>query len=70
MRLVPTRANTQPAIASYVADPHGAVAHATVLTVLTLEGDRISALTGFTDSGVFSPLRPPRTLPADARRPD
>ena len=65
MRLVPTRANTQPAIANYVADPHGGVSHASVLTVLTLEGDRISALTGFTDSGVFSRFGLPRTLPAD-----
>ena len=65
VRLVPTRANTQPAIATYVADPHGAVSHASVLTVLTLEGDRISALTGFTDSGVFSRFGLPRTLPAD-----
>lgn len=65
VRLVPVRANTQPAIATYVADPHGALCHATVLTVLTLEGDRISALTGFTDSGVFGRFGLPRTLPAD-----
>ena len=65
VRLISTRANTQPAIASYIADPHGAVSHATVLTVLTLEGDRISALTGFSDSGVFVRFGLPRTLPAD-----
>ena len=65
VRLVPTRANTQPAFLSYLADPHGAVSHATVLIVLTLEGERISALTGFSDTGIFARFGLPRTLPSD-----
>jgi len=43
IRLVPTRANTQPAFGIYLNDEHAAVAHAATLLVLTLHGDRISA---------------------------
>jgi hypothetical protein len=31
--------------------------------VLTLEGDRVSAITWFGDAGVFGHFRLPRTLP-------
>ena len=65
LRLVPTRANTQPAFVNYLADAHGGIAHASVLTVLTLEGDRISAMTGFLDTSVLARFGLPRTLPAD-----
>jgi RNA polymerase sigma-70 factor (ECF subfamily) len=44
--LTPTRANGQPAFASYVLDGEG-VPRATGIFVLTLAGDRISALTRF-----------------------
>jgi RNA polymerase sigma-70 factor (ECF subfamily) len=64
VQLLPTRANTQPAFASYRADPHAPIAHATGLFVLTLEGERISAITGFVDTNVLSRFGLPRTLRA------
>jgi RNA polymerase sigma-70 factor (ECF subfamily) len=51
---VPTRANTQPAFGCYLPVPRAAIAHAYGLLVLTLEGDRISAITWFSDTGVFA----------------
>ena len=63
-RLVATRANGQPAFGFYLADPQCPVAHGVGILVLTLEGDRISALTSFHDTGVFPWFGLPRTLPA------
>jgi RNA polymerase sigma-70 factor, ECF subfamily len=62
MRLVPTRANAQPAFGCYYQDPHAPVAHAHGLVVLTLEGDRISAITRFLDNSVLPHFGLPRTL--------
>jgi RNA polymerase sigma-70 factor (ECF subfamily) len=62
-RLVPTRANGQPAFGCYLRDPHALVAHAYGLMVLTLRGNRIAAITGFPDTSVFRPFGLPRTLP-------
>jgi RNA polymerase sigma-70 factor (TIGR02960 family) len=45
--LVPTRANGQPAFGVYVQAPTGDIRHGTGLYVLTLSGDRISAITRF-----------------------
>jgi RNA polymerase sigma-70 factor (TIGR02960 family) len=53
LRLVPTRANTQPAFGCYLPAPETDVAHPFALFVLTLERDQISALTWFADIGVF-----------------
>jgi RNA polymerase sigma-70 factor (TIGR02960 family) len=64
-RLVATRANGQPAFGLYLPDAHSPVAHGLGILVLTLEGDRISALTVFHDSGVLPWFGLPRTLPAD-----
>lgn len=61
-RLVPTRANTQPAFGCYRHDAHAPVARATGLIVLTLEGDRIAAITHFLDSSVLARFGLPRTL--------
>ncbi|HEX9039767.1 MAG TPA: sigma-70 family RNA polymerase sigma factor [Trebonia sp.] len=61
-RLIPTRANGQPAFGRYVRDPHAPVAHAHGLIVLTLSGDRISTITGFTDNSVLPRFGLPRTL--------
>jgi RNA polymerase sigma-70 factor (TIGR02960 family) len=61
-RLVPTRANGQPAFGRYVGDPHSPVAHAHGLIVLTLAGDRISVITGFVDNSVLARFGLPRTL--------
>ncbi|GAA4255917.1 hypothetical protein GCM10022255_066680 [Dactylosporangium darangshiense] len=60
-RLVPTRANGQPAFGLYVRDPHGGVCHAIGVLVLTLSGPRISAMTCF-DTSVLSAFGLPRTL--------
>jgi RNA polymerase sigma-70 factor (TIGR02960 family) len=53
LRLVPTRANGQPAFGCYLPDASAAIARPYGLMVLTLEGDRISAITWFGDSRVF-----------------
>jgi RNA polymerase sigma-70 factor (TIGR02960 family) len=62
LRLVPTRANTQPAFGCYLWVPETGVARAYSLFVLTLEGDHISAITWFGDSGVFPRFGLPRML--------
>jgi RNA polymerase sigma-70 factor (TIGR02960 family) len=61
-RLVPTRANGQPAFACYLKDPHTPIAHAYGLMVLTLSGDRVAGLAGFADTAVFASFGLPRTL--------
>jgi RNA polymerase sigma-70 factor (ECF subfamily) len=61
-RLVPTRANGQPAFGCYLRDPHAPVARAYGLMVLTLSGDRVAAITGFPDTSVFRCFGLPRTL--------
>jgi RNA polymerase sigma-70 factor (TIGR02960 family) len=62
-RLIPTRANGQPAFGLYTKDPHARVLHANGLMVLTLAGDQISALTRF-DNSVLPTFGLPRTLPS------
>ncbi len=63
LRLVHTRANGQPAFGHYLKDPNAPIARASGLLVLTLEADRISALTRFGDGGVLPRFGLPRTLP-------
>jgi RNA polymerase sigma-70 factor (ECF subfamily) len=63
LRLVPTRANGQPAFGCYLPDPHAAIARAYGLMVLTLDEDRISAITWFTERSLFRHFGLPRTLP-------
>jgi RNA polymerase sigma-70 factor (ECF subfamily) len=63
LRLVPTRANGQPAFACYLPDAQAAIARAYGLFVLTLEGDRISAITWFAERSLFPHFGLPRTLP-------
>jgi RNA polymerase sigma-70 factor (TIGR02960 family) len=61
--IVPTRANTQPALGCYVPDPQAPIARAYSLIVLTLEGDRIAAITTFPpDTAILGHLGLPRTL--------
>jgi hypothetical protein len=62
LRLVPTRANGQPAFGCYRPSAPTEIARASSLVVLTLEGDRISALTWFADTSVFPHFGLPRTL--------
>ena len=47
VRLVPTRANTQPAFGTYITDPDTGEEHPGGLFVLTLAGERIRTLTRF-----------------------
>jgi RNA polymerase sigma-70 factor (ECF subfamily) len=62
-RLMPTRANGQPAFGCYVRDPQAGIYHGHGIMVLTLAGDRISAITRFIDSGILPRFGLPRTLP-------
>jgi RNA polymerase sigma-70 factor (TIGR02960 family) len=62
LRLVPTRANGQPAFGCYLPSPQTEVARPFGLLVLTLEGDRIFAMTWFADSSVFPHFGLPRIL--------
>jgi len=62
LRVVPTRANTQPAFGCYLPDTYTAIARAHALFVLTLEGDQVSAITWFGDMSVFPHFGLPRTL--------
>ena len=59
--LIPTRANGQFAVGSYIEGPNG-VRHGTGLFVITLAGDRISAMTRF-ESSVLPYFGLPRALP-------
>jgi len=61
-RLLPTRANAQPAFGCYVEDEEAGVARAHGLIVLTLEGERISTLTRFLDNGVLPHFGLPQSL--------
>ena len=61
-RLAPTRANGQPAFGCYLPDPDAPIARAYGLMVLTLTGDRVSAITWFGDSGLLARFGLPRTL--------
>jgi RNA polymerase sigma-70 factor (TIGR02960 family) len=61
-RVVPTRANGQPAFGMYLADPHASVYRAYSLLVITTAGDHITAITGFS-TNVMTRFGLPRTLP-------
>jgi RNA polymerase sigma-70 factor (TIGR02960 family) len=63
LRVVPTRANGQPAFGCYLDDRHAPIARPFGFFVLTLEGERISAITFFSDTSVFARFGLPRTLP-------
>jgi RNA polymerase sigma-70 factor (ECF subfamily) len=63
-RLIPARANGQPAYGIYLEDPHAPIYHRHGLAVLTLAGGRISAITIFVDTSVMPRFGFPRTLPA------
>ena len=62
LRLVPTRANTQPAFGCYLPDTQAATARAHAVFVLTLEGERVSAITWFGDKSLFPRFGLPRSL--------
>jgi RNA polymerase sigma-70 factor, ECF subfamily len=63
LRLVPTRANGQPAFGCYFPCPHTDIARPYGLLVLTLAGNGIAEITWFADSSVFPHFGLPHTLP-------
>jgi RNA polymerase sigma-70 factor (TIGR02960 family) len=63
MRIVPTRANGQPAFGCYVPCPATDIARPYGLLVLTLAGSKIAEITFFADSSVFPHFGLPRTVP-------
>ena len=60
--LVPTRANGQPAFATYLRDAAGGTRHGAGLVVLTIRGEKISAITRF-EASVLGWFGLPRSLP-------
>ena len=61
-RVVPTRANGQPAFGLYLAEPHASVYRAYGLQVITTAGDHITVITCF-NTNVMTRFGLPRTLP-------
>lgn len=61
-RIIPTRANGQPAFAMYIRDPGASLYHAIGLIVLTLAGSQISEMARF-DTSVLPAFGLPRKLP-------
>ena len=52
-RLIPMRANDQPAVAAYMLAPEEGLYRAYGIMVLTLDGDRVAEITGFSDPPLF-----------------
>jgi RNA polymerase sigma-70 factor (ECF subfamily) len=63
IHLVPTQANTQPALASYIRDPGGGAALPGGLFVLGLDGPRIRAVTRFHVDDLYPRFGLPESLP-------
>ena len=63
LRLVPTRANGQPAFGCYFPCAETEIARAYGLLVLTLAGSKIAEITFFADSGVLPQFGLPRSVP-------
>ena len=66
--LVPTGANLQPALASYLDRTDGATAAPAGLFVLAMAGPRIRAITRFHRDDLYPRFGLPETLPAVAAR--
>lgn len=66
-RLIPTRANGQPAFGLYIQDPQAGIRHAAGLLVLTLTGDKVCAMTGF-DASPLPYSGSPAPCPDDSER--
>ena len=65
LKLVPTRANNQPALVYYLPDPCAPIWRAGSIMVLTLRDDSVCGLTRFGDTGLLGRFGLPRTLPRD-----
>jgi RNA polymerase sigma-70 factor (TIGR02960 family) len=64
IRLLPTRANRQPAVAAYLLDREAGVHRGYGLMVLSLDGDAIAEITGFGDPALFPLFELPAELGA------
>jgi RNA polymerase sigma-70 factor (ECF subfamily) len=64
-RLIPTRANGQPAYGAYLYDAYNPIAHAHGLVVITLADKGISGVTRFLDNSLLGYFGLPRTLRND-----
>jgi RNA polymerase sigma-70 factor (ECF subfamily) len=62
-RLIPTRANSQPAFVQYVRDPDANVGRALSLLVLAVDGERISQITRFAPASVLAQFGLAETIP-------
>ena len=65
LKLVPTRANNQPAYGYYLPDPNANIHRAGGILVLSVRADRISAMTRFGDRSLLARFGLPRTMPSD-----
>ncbi len=64
IRLLPTRANRQPAVAAYLLDREAGVHRGYGLMVFSLDGDAIAEITGFVDPTLFPLFGLPAELDA------
>lgn len=64
IRLVPTRANDQPAVAAYMLAPEEGIHRAYGIMVLTLDADRIAEIIGFSEPPLFAAFGLPMQLEA------
>jgi RNA polymerase sigma-70 factor (ECF subfamily) len=62
IRLVPTRANDQPAVAAYMLASEEGIFRAYGIMVLTLDADRIAEITGFSEPPLFAAFDMPDQL--------
>jgi RNA polymerase sigma-70 factor (ECF subfamily) len=62
VRVIPTRANNAPAFGYYRPDPNADVYRASGLLVVSVAGDRVSALTRFADMSLIAAFGLPRSI--------
>jgi RNA polymerase sigma-70 factor (TIGR02960 family) len=62
LKMVPTRANNEPAFGYYRKDPNADVYRASGIFVLTVSEDQISSMTRFGDKSLFACFGLPRTI--------
>jgi RNA polymerase sigma-70 factor (TIGR02960 family) len=62
LKMVPTRANDEPAFGYYRKDPNADVYRASGIFVLTVSNDQVSSMTRFGDKSLFACFGLPRTI--------
>ncbi len=66
LKVVPTRANNDPAFGYYRPDPNANVHRASGFMVLKVSGERVSSMTRFGDKSLFACFGLPRTIPRNS----